>query len=216
MTTGRAAWDSLDEAWRAAFGQAWDAVRTGNIGVGAVATAPDGRIVALARNRVNDTDAPPGQVFGSSVAHAEVNLLAQLPFRHPRELVLTTTLQPCLQCSAAIRMGPIRSVRLGGTDPLWHGTDDFTSLNPWLARREPVPVEGPLGGRLGAFATLLSRLGPGLVDHVAAALRAGGESDLLDLCDELQGSGEVADLVAGDVDDALVALWDRLPGGGPG
>jgi len=91
-------WAGLDEPWRVAFGQAWEALRRGSIAVGACASAPGGQIVAAARNRVSESDGPPGEVFGSSLAHAETNVLARLPFRQPRELVLTTTLQPCLQC----------------------------------------------------------------------------------------------------------------------
>src|SRR5215472_9040778 len=57
---------------------------------------PDGQIVYSARNRVNDGKGPPGEIFGSALAHAETNVLARLPFRHPKDLILTTTLQPCL------------------------------------------------------------------------------------------------------------------------
>ncbi len=83
------AWEGLDDAWKAAFDQAWETFTTGNIGVGAVVTSPDGSIVAVGRNRVADTTAPPGQVHGSSVAHAEINALCQLPFGQPKDLTLT-------------------------------------------------------------------------------------------------------------------------------
>lgn len=83
------AWEGLDDAWKAAFDQAWETFTTGNIGVGAVVTSPDGSIVAVGRNRVTDTTAPPGQVHGSSVAHAEINALCQLPFGQPKDLTLT-------------------------------------------------------------------------------------------------------------------------------
>src|SRR6185312_2982216 len=91
---GRAArvWDGLDEAWREAFRQGWDAARNGNIGVGACASTRDGEIIHAARNRINDQDGPHGEVFGSSLAHAEMNVLARLGFRQHRNLVLTTTL----------------------------------------------------------------------------------------------------------------------------
>jgi len=36
-------WEGLDEAWREAFRQAWDAVRGGNIGVGVCASTVDGK-----------------------------------------------------------------------------------------------------------------------------------------------------------------------------
>src|SRR5215218_458238 len=102
-----ALWCELDDAWREAFRQAWEALRTGNIAVGACVSRMDGKIVAASRNRVCDTEGPPGETFGSSTAHAELNTLARLRFRAPRDFVLTSTMQPCLQCHAAIRMAPI-------------------------------------------------------------------------------------------------------------
>lgn len=134
---GRASgiWAELDASWHEAFRQAWDALRSGNIAVGAVVSTTEGVIVHAARNRVADSAGPPGEVFGSSLAHAEMNVLARLPFRQPRELVLTTTLQPCLQCSAAIRFGPIAGVRMAGADVLWEGSHDFSSVSPWARQR---------------------------------------------------------------------------------
>jgi hypothetical protein len=93
-TTPSALWASLDNAWQEAFRQAWDAFRTGNIAVGACATTADGKIVHAARNRVADDRGPAGEVFGSSLAHAEVNVLARIALHQPRVLVLTTTLEP--------------------------------------------------------------------------------------------------------------------------
>jgi tRNA(Arg) A34 adenosine deaminase TadA len=104
-------WAALDKAWQEAFHQAWEALRSGNIAVGACASTPDGEIVRSARNRVIDGQGPPGEIFGSALAHAETNVLARLPFRRYQDLVLTTTLEPCLQCAGAIRLGPIGTVR---------------------------------------------------------------------------------------------------------
>src|SRR5690606_22707080 len=134
--------------------------------------------------------------------------------RHPRQLVLTTTLQPCLQCSAAIRMGPIATVRVAGADPLWDGTHDFSPLNSWVARRQAVPVTRPLPGRVGSFGTLVARMSPFFQDVVDQGLRDRGEGPLLDLKDELVASGEREALCSRAVEDALEQLWDRLPGDG--
>jgi tRNA(Arg) A34 adenosine deaminase TadA len=205
-------WMSLDASWHEAFRQAWDAFRTGNIAVGACVSAVDGTVVASSRNRVGDTTGPLGQMFGTSVAHAELNALARLPFRHPRELVLTTTLQPCLQCSAAIRMAPIATVRVAGADPLWDGCGDFSSLGPWLARRPPVPIDGPRTDEVGVFGVFISRFGLGLIAVVEEALRARGDGPLIDLVRSLETSGEVADLARMDVEAAFVQLWPQLNG----
>jgi len=129
----------LDTPWQEAFRQAWEALRTGSIAVGACASTTDGVIVRAARNRVNDGEAPPGEIFGSALAHAEMNVLARLPFRRYRGLVLTTTLEPCLQCAGAIRLGPIGTVRFAGPDRYWDGCHDFGKLSTREAQR-PQPA----------------------------------------------------------------------------
>jgi hypothetical protein len=88
QVTAETLWAGLDEGWQEAFRQAWEALRTGNIAVGACAALPDGTLVHAARNRVADRNGPPGEVFGSSLAHAEVNVLARLSFRQQRRLAL--------------------------------------------------------------------------------------------------------------------------------
>jgi tRNA(Arg) A34 adenosine deaminase TadA len=204
-------WSGLDECWQEAFRQAWEALRAGSIAVGACAAMPDGTIVHAARNRVADRDGPPGEVFGSALAHAEVNVLARLAFRQPRRLALTTTLEPCLQCSAAIRLGPIAGVRFAGADPLWQGCHDFSSLSPREAARSgAVTMTGPCTGEVGLFGTLISRFGPGMVPHVAEELRAAGQAGLLDLARDLEAGGQVAALAAMDVGEAFRHLFLQL------
>ena len=201
-------WTGLDKPWQEAFRQAWEALRTGNIAVGACASTPGGQIIYSARNRVNDGDGPPGEIFGSALAHAETNVLARLPFAGRRDLVLTTTLQPCLQCAAAIRLGPIATVRFAGPDRYWDGCHDFGKLSAREAHRAQPTRTGPRRDELGTFATLISRfvhLSPGYEQ----ALRALGEGPVVDLVHELEG-GEVARLAAMDVAEGLGYLWPRL------
>ena len=54
-------WSGLDDSWQEAFRQAWEALRTGNIAVGACATLSDGTLVHAARNRVADRDGRPAR-----------------------------------------------------------------------------------------------------------------------------------------------------------
>jgi tRNA(adenine34) deaminase len=203
-------WAGLDEPWRVAFGQAWEALRRGSIAVGACASAPGGQIVAAARNRVSESDGPPGEVFGSSLAHAETNVLARLPFRHPRELVLTTTLQPCLQCAAAIRLGPVAVVRFAGADRYWEGCHDFGRLSAREAARTQPERIGPRRDELGVFASVISLLGPALTPRYEKALRGLGETPAVDLARELRAGGGVGRLAAMDVADAFAYLWPQL------
>ena len=202
-------WTGLDHPWREAFRQAWDALRTGNIAVGACVSTTDGEIVYSARNRVNDGGAPPGEMFGSALAHAETNVLARLPFGSRRDLVLTTTLQPCLQCAGAIRLGPVATVRFAGADRYWDGCHEFGRLSAREARKTQPARIGPRRDELGTFATLISRLvhlSPGYEE----ALRALGEGPMVDLVRELGGGSEVDRMAAMDVSGGFGYLWPRL------
>lgn len=158
---------------------------------------------------MNDGDGPTGEIFGSALAHAETNVLARLPFRSRRELVLTTTLQPCLQCAGAIRLGPVATVRFAGPDRYWDGCHDFGKLSAREARRPQPARIGPRCDELGTFATLISRfvhLPPGYEQ----ALRALGDGPMVDLVHELQGAGEVERLTAMTVVEGFGYLWPRL------
>jgi tRNA(adenine34) deaminase len=202
-------WAGLDKPWQEAFRQAWEALRTGNIAVGACASAPGGEIICSARNRVKDRDGPPGEIFGSMLAHAETNVLARLPFGRREDLVLTTTLQPCLQCAAAIRLGPVATVRFAGADRYWDGCHDFGRLSAREARRAQPARIGPRRDELGTFATVISRFAH-LPPSYEEALRTLGEGPAVDLVHELTGRGEVERLAAMDVAEGLGYLWPRL------
>jgi tRNA(Arg) A34 adenosine deaminase TadA len=208
--TAERLWSGLDDAWQEAFRQAWEALRTDNIAVGACATLPDGTLVHAARNRVADSDGPAGEVFGSSLAHAEVNVLARLGYRQPRQLILTSTLEPCIQCSAAIRLAPVAVVRFAGADPLWDGCHDFSPMSPREAARPKMRIEGPRADEVGLFGTLISRFGPGLSARTASHLRAAGEASTIDLVQRLEDSGEVPRLAAMEVREAFEYLWPQL------
>lgn len=205
-------WSGLDAAWLEAFRQGWEAFQTGNIPVGACATSPDGVIVHAARNRVSDSYGPRGEVFGSTLAHAEVNVLARLPRQPDGRLVLTSTLEPCIQCSAAIRLGPVAAVRYAGCDPLWEGCHDFSPLSAREAARvRPAMMAGPRSDEIGVFGRLMSRFGPGLLSGPAADwVRVAGEGPILDLAQHMQESGQLRRLAAMEVDEAFRFLWPRL------
>jgi tRNA(Arg) A34 adenosine deaminase TadA len=210
LPTAAQLWADLDKPWREAFRQAWEALRSGNIPVGACASTAYGEIVHSARNRVNDGEGPPGEIFGSALAHAETNVLARLPFRRHRDLVLTTTLEPCLQCAAAIRLGPVATVRFAGPDRYWDGCHNFGKLSAREAQRTQPARIGPRRDELGTFATLISRFGPGLTLRSEKALRSLGEGPMADLVHELDEIGEAERLAAMEVNEALGYLWPRL------
>jgi len=208
--TAEAVWATLDEAWAEAFRQAWQALRTGNVPVGACVTTRNGRILHAARNRVCDRTGPSGEVWGSQLAHAEINALARVPYRQHDDLVLTTTLEPCLQCAAAIRLARVATVRFAGGDRAWEGCHDFARLSPREAsRRQPVRY-GPRDDEIGMFAVLMSRIGPGVSGRFEAWLRAAGEGATIDLGRRLQADGTLERLARLEVDAAFAQLWVTL------
>ena len=205
-------WTTLDEAWTEAFRQAWEALRTGNVPVGACVSTPDGRLVHAARNRVSDDSGPPGEVWGSQLAHAEINALARVPYRKHENLVITTTLEPCLQCSAAIRLAGIRTVRFAGADRAWDGCHEFARLSAREASHRQPERHGPRDDELGAFAALISRIGPAVngSGEFERWLRDTGEGATVDLGRRLQADGTLERLLTREVGDAFAELWPLL------
>jgi tRNA(Arg) A34 adenosine deaminase TadA len=203
-------WTALDEQWREAFRQAWAALRSGTIAVGACAATPDGTIVRAARNRVFDDDGPRGEIFGSSLAHAEMNVLAGLEFGRHKDLVLTSTLEPCLQCAAAIRLGPVGTVRYAGRDIYWDGCHEFGKLSDREAGRTQPARIGPVRNELGVFGTLIARFGPERSARFEGRLRRLGDGPVIGLVDDLERTGDKGRLADLEVNEALAHLWPRL------
>jgi tRNA(adenine34) deaminase len=96
---------ALDEARAAAL--------RGEVPVGAVIVAPDGRIVARAGNRTRELSDP--------TAHAEILVLRQACAEAGSERLpghaLYVTLEPCAMCAAAISAARIARLYYGADDP---------------------------------------------------------------------------------------------------
>ena len=144
-----ASWPDVEPAWRRAFELAWEAYAAGTIPVGAVITDPDGTVVAEARNGIFDASGPADQIFGTLVAHAELNALAQLgPELRYSDCTLWTTLEPCPLCIGAAWVSTVGRVRFAATD-VYGGA--ATLIDRHLAttdraRAFPLAVDGPLDG----------------------------------------------------------------------
>ena len=138
--------DVHEGVWRTALELAWEAYRAGTIPVGAVITDADGTVLAAGRNRISDTEAPLGQLFGSRVAHAEINALVQLPVaRTYRECTLWTTLEPCAQCVAAAWTSSIGHVAYAAPD-VYAGASKLVEREIEATDRVrtfPMTVDGP-------------------------------------------------------------------------
>jgi tRNA(Arg) A34 adenosine deaminase TadA len=144
----------LDHAWDRALDLAWDAFCAGTTPVGAVVIDAVGAIVAEGRGRRYEPVAPPGQLAGTHVAHAELNALAQLGAdRHYEDHALLTTLEPCGMCHGAAIQASIGVLAYAGADP-YAGTGHLDFGIP-QTRNRPLRVTGPLSGERGRLAELL-------------------------------------------------------------
>jgi tRNA(adenine34) deaminase len=127
---------------RIALEQAWEAYCQGSFPVGAVILDPRGAVVAVGRNRMGETSAPAGRLRANAIAHAEMDVLAQLPLGEYTEYRLITTLEPCLLCRSAATLASMGTVEYLAADRLWEGLEALPTLNAQVARRHPVLV-GP-------------------------------------------------------------------------
>ncbi len=197
-------WRALELAWKSAC--------AGSLGIGAVITDADDRIIATGRNRLFEHDPGDDVLAGTSLAHAELNALASLRWgAHQRDrLTLWTTLEPCLQCTGAIRMAPIAEVRMLAPDPLFRDLSAMQHVSPHPNRPWPEYHAHPADA-YGAFALVLQT-------HVLTfwGIDNAAWTDELPrvtaLARELHGSGELIEAAAQSAPLACVLepLWSRL------
>lgn len=211
-STAAGAWDGLGSSMQAAMTLAWESVCAGSFGIGAVVTTIDGEVVATGRNRILESDAGEDLIAGSSLAHAEMNALSKLPYRKHRgaELVLHTTLEPCLQCLGAIRMSDVGQVRVLAPDPLFRDLARLADISEFLRRNWPVVVQRP-ADEWTAFSLLLpTHLGVfwGQLDP----LWSGSVPKLSVLAEDLVAEGLLVEAASdrADVVEVVADLWPRL------
>ncbi|MDO5647841.1 nucleoside deaminase [Paracoccus sp. (in: a-proteobacteria)] len=100
-----------------ALDQARKAAQRGEVPVGAVIIAPDGRVVAAAGNRTRELSDP--------TAHAEILAIraacAELGSERLPGFDLWVTLEPCPMCAAAISAARIGRLYYGAGDPRMGG-----------------------------------------------------------------------------------------------
>jgi tRNA(Arg) A34 adenosine deaminase TadA len=108
---------------RIALEQGWEAYRHGSFPVGSVVLDPAGAILAVGRNRMGEANAPDGRLRATAIAHAEMDVLAQLPPGDYTDYRLITTLEPCLLCRSAATLASMGTVEYLAADLLWEGLE---------------------------------------------------------------------------------------------
>jgi tRNA(adenine34) deaminase len=163
MDSALSAWEELDSTWRVAIDQAWESWAAGSAGVGAVLVDDTGSVVAKGRNRTTEQSAT--HLSGTIMAHAEMDVLSQVPFGRHITGSLYTTFEPCFMCAATIAFYRVPSVHFGAADPVFDGLHDWFDTYRFSADRTPGRVR--LGGPLGAFCHVLHL--SWLIDYPAPA-----------------------------------------------
>ncbi len=208
--------NDLDAAWQRAIAQAWRAHVLGNVGVGAVLTDRTGFIVAEGRNRIVDTSAPPGRLHGNYLAHAEIDVLAQLRVGDYEHHTIWTTLEPCLLCMSAVVTSHVGIVCFAARDPLWSGLEELPGINAQTARRWPKRI-GPMRGPIAAFCAILPLVWFFQTQGGGAAVSAYGSehADLVELAKRLAESRMLDPLGGEPVEAVLDRLWPDLVNASP-
>lgn len=120
---------------RRALELAWRSCRAGTVGVGALLVDDDGTIMAEGNNAIF-TPADAGPLTGSRVAHAEMNVFAQIPgAMRPRGATLYTSLEPCAMCAGAIVIHGLKAVRILTDDPIMNGLEAMVEGNEFVRKR---------------------------------------------------------------------------------
>jgi hypothetical protein len=83
------------------------------------------------------------------MAHAEMDVLSQVPFGTEVSGPLYTTFEPCLMCAATITFYRVPEVHYAAADPFFDGLHNWMGSYPFSAERLPDRIK--LGGPIGAF-----------------------------------------------------------------
>jgi tRNA(adenine34) deaminase len=151
MNSPLSAWEAVGPLWQLAIDQAWESWTAGSAGVGAVLLDQSGVVVATGRNRT--TERQSSHLSGTIMAHAEMDVLSQVPFGSPVSGSLYTTFEPCLMCAATIAFYRVPAVHYAAADPFFDGLHDWLGSYPFTAERRPDRHR--LGGPIGAFCHVL-------------------------------------------------------------
>ncbi|GMA63746.1 hypothetical protein GCM10025859_41860 [Alicyclobacillus fastidiosus] len=71
-------WESLSQAWKACFEEAWESFRNGQFRLELYLLNENEPIVYRGRDRVNEIYTPEYQTCSNRLAHAEINVLLQV------------------------------------------------------------------------------------------------------------------------------------------
>ena len=209
----------LGPPWHVCLEEAWAAYAADSIPIGAAYTAEDGTVLLQGRNRLAEAAAPQPFLSGSRVAHAEMNVLVQMPVESYAAAAkgrLYTTLEPCPMCFGAALMCGVREIRYGARDR-WAGAGNLRQASPYVASKN-VRVVGPEPFVQAVSLVLMTehtlRRGPRRAEEIVAAF-AEEDAAAVALGREWLRTGYLQRSARAEVPIAVVCLevWRRIGAG---
>jgi len=189
---------------------AWRSCRAGTIGVGAVLVDVNGQAVAKGNNAIF-ADADAGPLAGSRIAHAEMNVFAQVrPGDGLEGATLYTSLEPCAMCAGAILMHDLAAVRVLARDHLMHNLDAMGDRNEWV-RKHWAPREFATDEAVVRYASLFATHAIFFwsgTSHDLVAKMTAAEPALASWIGSVVSEGTLTELAAANatLDDVIEAL----------
>ena len=110
-------WKDLPEQWKAVFEEAWRSLQKGNVPSGSVIYNKSGDIIASSHNLFRESAANP------YTAHSCINAINQLDQKSvesSENMVLYTSMEPCLMCLGAVVISNIKEIHAAARD-LFYG-----------------------------------------------------------------------------------------------
>ena len=112
-------WKDLPEQWKAVFEEAWRSLQKGNVPSGSVIYDKHGNIIASNHNLFRESAANP------YTAHSCINAINQLDRKSvesSEEMVLYTSMEPCLMCLGAVVISNIKEIHAAARDLFYGAT----------------------------------------------------------------------------------------------
>lgn len=122
----------LDPHMARCFELAWQSCSAGTIGVGARLVGEHGDVLADGSNGLFAE--PVGPLHGNKIAHAEMNVLAQIDAATDlTRATLYTSLEPCFMCAGAVRLSRVGRVVIAAADPYMDGASSLPTADHAMA-----------------------------------------------------------------------------------
>ena len=140
--------------WSLCWELAIEAYVAGSLGISAVVVDQNGSVISKGRNQLLDEIDSCNKIRRTTIAHAEINAINNIPlaYQSKRNLTIYTTVEPCPMCLGAIVMSRFRKIRVASADP--HAGGIRLLEKDWYLKNKGIDVQFEQGKVEKAFFAL--------------------------------------------------------------